>query len=110
MSNFALVNNNSGEVYNLVKADQDYIDSILENDFLTGADFSWIEFLDDNRAFIGGAYDSDLEKFIQPKPYTDWILNQITFLWESPEPEPISNINHHWYDIEGVWIANDNQT
>lgn len=35
-------------------------------------------------AGVGYTYDSDLDAFIDPKPYDSWILNRETIEWESP--------------------------
>ena len=42
-----------------------------------------------NYAGIGYTYDEDRDAFIAPKPYTSWILNETTCLWEAPVSEPI---------------------
>lgn len=41
-----------------------------------------------NHAGIGMIYDEDRDAFILPKPYTSWILNETTCLWEAPVAMP----------------------
>jgi len=109
MSNFALVNNTSKEVVNMVKADQDFIDFIVDDDTLTGTDFTWVEFTDTNRAIIGGTYNESMAKFIHPQPYHDWNLNTETLEWESPMDHPDGEVKYHWCEKDGEWVANENQ-
>lgn len=42
-----------------------------------------------NYAGIGYIYDSQRDAFISPKPYSSWVLNEQTCLWEPPVPYPI---------------------
>jgi hypothetical protein len=42
---------------------------------------------DNTKAVMGATYLNGI--FIGPKPYTSWILNEITFEWEPPIPYPI---------------------
>ena len=42
-----------------------------------------------NYAGIGYSYDSSRDAFIPPKPYTSWLLNEDTCLWDAPTPMPI---------------------
>jgi hypothetical protein len=41
-----------------------------------------------NHAGIGMTYDEDRDAFIPKKPYTSWILNEDTCLWEAPVAMP----------------------
>jgi hypothetical protein len=45
-----------------------------------------------NYAGIGYTYDSVRDAFIPPKPFSSWILNEETCLWESPIPHPFEKI------------------
>ena len=62
----------------------------------------------------GYTYDSERDAFIPPKPFTSWILNETTFLWESPTPYPTDvgtpeNPKSYWWDEETLsWIKNRN--
>jgi hypothetical protein len=62
----------------------------------------WIETYSDipNKplAAIGYFYDSDLDAFIPPKPYSKWILNTDLMIWQPPFSEP---------DNESIWFWND---
>tara|TARA_R100000687_G_C6417043_1_gene149152 strand:- start:485 stop:928 length:444 start_codon:yes stop_codon:yes gene_type:complete len=37
-----------------------------------------------NYAQIGMVYDEDNDLFLQPKPYSNWVLNTTTATWHSP--------------------------
>lgn len=39
-------------------------------------------------ASIGSIYHSQLDVFIDPKPYVSWVLNENTASWEAPIPKP----------------------
>jgi hypothetical protein len=45
-----------------------------------------------NYAGIGYTFDEERDAFIAPKPDGDWVLNEVSCLWERPadwvEPEP----------------------
>ena len=41
-----------------------------------------------NFAGIGYTYDATKDAFIPPKPFSSWILNEITCNWEAPIPMP----------------------
>ena len=41
-----------------------------------------------NYAGIGFFYDSVRDAFIPPKPYSSWVLDEETCLWNSPVPYP----------------------
>jgi len=63
-----------------------------------------------NYAGIGFTYDEDRDAFIPPKPYSSWVLNETTCLWESPIPEPtltqeqIDNNNYYrWNETNQTW-------
>ena len=56
-----------------------------------------------NYAGIGYSYDLTRDAFIAPKPYTSFILNEETCVWESPVPYPYNGKPHMWNDNQGVW-------
>jgi len=47
-----------------------------------------------NYAGIGLKYDQTRDAFIDPKPYSSWILNETTCLWESPVEKPLTYNNN----------------
>lgn len=41
-----------------------------------------------NFAGIGYTYDTALDAFVPPQPYSSWVLNPDTAQWEAPVPMP----------------------
>jgi hypothetical protein len=41
-----------------------------------------------NYAGIGYSYDSERDAFIPPKPFSSWVLNETTCLWDAPVAMP----------------------
>ena len=69
-----------------------------------------------NYAIINGTYDDIKDAFIEPKPYSSWVLDDTTCLWKAPidkpnltEEEQQQNDagSHFWYYLwdeeDGVW-------
>lgn len=50
---------------------------------------------------IGGAYNSDLQKFIDNKPYESWTLNE-NFEWEPPVER--TSIKSYWDEDTQSWL------
>jgi hypothetical protein len=63
-----------------------------------------------NHASIGMTYDEDRDAFIPKKPFSSWILNETTCLWEAPVSMPtltqeqIDNKNYYnWNETIQNW-------
>jgi hypothetical protein len=56
-----------------------------------------------NHAGIGYTYDEDRDAFIPPKPYSSWILNEDTCLWEAPVSIPQDNNIYSWNEQTKSW-------
>ena len=57
-----------------------------------------------NYAGIGYTYDEVRDAFIPPIPYSSWILNEESCLWEAPVPEPTRDMILNENDInDGGW-------
>jgi len=63
-----------------------------------------------NHASVGYTYDEDRDAFIPPKPFSSWILNETTCLWEAPVERPeltqeqIDNRNYYtWNETNQTW-------
>jgi hypothetical protein len=109
MSHFAKIEN--GIVTQVIVAEQDVIDSGL---FGTG----WIQTsyntcggqhpenrpLRKNYAGIGYTYDSARDAFIPPQPYTSWVLNEGTCLWDAPTQKPNDGKKYIWDEGSLSWI------
>jgi hypothetical protein len=65
-------------------------------------------------AGLGDTYREDLDVFISPSPYPSWTLNETTYQWEPPIPQPEltqEQIDGGYYYswVEGAYNA-DNTT
>lgn len=112
MSHFAKVEN--GIVTQVIVAEQDVIDSGM---FGTG----WVQTsyntygnkhplnrpLRGNYAGIGFTYDQINDVFYAPQPYPSWILNQTTWLWESPIPYPTDSKRYYWDEPTISWVEDN---
>jgi hypothetical protein len=59
-----------------------------------------------NFAGIGYVYDEQRDAFVPPQPYSSWILNEETCIWESPvsRPEDLDNI-YLWDEEILNWVV-----
>jgi len=57
-----------------------------------------------NYAGIGYFYDEERDAFISPKPYSSFILNEDTCLWEVPVPYPTDGERYLWNEEELEWV------
>jgi hypothetical protein len=57
-----------------------------------------------NYAANGYTYDSINDVFYAPKPYSSWVLNQSTWLWEAPIPCPADGKKYVWNETTTSWL------
>jgi hypothetical protein len=57
-----------------------------------------------NYAGIGFTYDAGRDAFIPPKPYSKWVLNETTCLWDAPTQMPNDGKMYRWDDAAGNWV------
>jgi hypothetical protein len=56
-----------------------------------------------NYAGIGYTFDAEKDAFIPPKPFSKWVLNEDTCLWEAPVAYPDNEKFYTWNDNKGEW-------
>jgi hypothetical protein len=56
-----------------------------------------------NYAGIGYTYDRVRDAFIPPQPYSSWILNEDSCLWEAPVSMPDDDKNYYWNESTQSW-------
>ena len=56
-----------------------------------------------NHASVGYTYDEDKDAFIPPKPYSSWILNETSCLWEAPVDMPDDDNRYIWNESTQTW-------
>jgi hypothetical protein len=52
----------------------------------------------------GWLYNSNLDAFTPTKPFPSWVLNEETFLWDSPVPYPADSGLYSWDEQAGAWV------
>lgn len=57
-----------------------------------------------NYAGIGYIYDSVRDAFIPQKPYSSWVLNEDTCLWDAPVSYPTDGKQYTWNEETKSWI------
>jgi len=111
MSNFAEIEN--GIVKRVVVAEQDFIDSGV-----VGNASNWVQTsyntiggvhklggvpLRKNFAGAGYTYDKNRDAFIPPQPFSSWVLNEATCLWDAPKPKPMDGKDYSWNEDILEW-------
>jgi hypothetical protein len=56
-----------------------------------------------NYASIGDIYDSVLDAFYIPQPFSSWTLDEETCMWESPVPYPDDGKIYAWDESTLGW-------
>jgi hypothetical protein len=56
-----------------------------------------------NYAGIGFQYDQTRDAFIPPKPFSSWILNEDTCLWNAPVTYPQDENRYTWNESTLTW-------
>ena len=111
MSHFATVVN--GFVAQVIVAESESLDT-----FVDSSPGEWIQTsyntygnqhpegrpLRGNFAGIGFTYDRENDVFYAPQPFQSWILNNTTWLWESPVPYPDDGKQYSWDEATTSWI------
>ena len=119
MSYFAQVIN--GFVTEVISADQDFINTKegvwVQTSYNTRGNVHYGSdgksdggvALRANYAGIGYIYDKVNDVFYAKQPYTSWILNKQTWLWEAPVPYPTDGKPYFWNESTVIWelIPND---
>lgn len=78
---------------------------------LLGAETRWVQTSYNNSfrfqyAAPGCTYRQDLDVFVTPAPFPSWVLNEETYLWESPVPMPDSDEYTYEWDEDTVnWVV-----
>lgn len=54
-------------------------------------------------AGIGDWYNSELNVFMDPKPYPSWSLDTETFFWVPPIPMPNDDLSYEWNEETTSW-------
>lgn len=97
MSYFAIIEN--GIVVNVIKADLVYVQKLgvtYKETFKTTEGVKM--------AGKGYEYNSSLDVFVSPKPYTDWTFDNTTKDWKAPTPYPTDGKEYTWSSKTNSWV------
>jgi len=99
MSNWAKVSA-TNVILNVEMTDEIWVENFVkENPDVT---FKYIkETVDTKSACVDGTYDQVNNKFIAPKPFDNWVLNE-NFDWIPPVPKPEGN--YEWNQQDSEWV------
>lgn len=97
MAHFAKIEN--GVVTQVIVAEQDFIDSGAVGDPASWIQTSYNGNIRGMFAGIGYLYIESIDKFVPPKPFPSWSLDETTGTWTAPISVP----------TEGRWIWNEEQ-
>jgi|TARA_B100001093_G_C26560743_1_gene898546 hypothetical protein len=56
-----------------------------------------------NYARKGSTYDETKDAFIAPKPYSSWVFNETTCVWEAPIEKPDNVKIYDWNEENTQW-------
>lgn len=107
MSHYAKIEN--GIVVDVIVAEQDFIDQIdgewIQTSYNTkgGKHLQGGTPLRKNYAGIGMLYDRERDAFISTQPYSSWILDEESCVWEAPIPYPTDGNFYYWDEENGEW-------
>ena len=92
-----------GLVVKVIVANDDFFETFIDDSAGT-----WIETKMDgsirkNYAGVGHTYDQGRDAFIPPQPYSSWILNEDTCLWEAPVAYPDDGNMYNWNETDQQW-------
>ena len=59
-----------------------------------------------NYAGIGYTYDTSRDAFIEPTPYSSWVLNETTCRYEAPIAYPSDGKHYGWNEATTSWVEN----
>lgn len=133
MAHFAIVNEITMEVENVVVADPEFVQTFPDRDrwIQTSRNIRGGVYYDPNTnkpvedqslifdnlgrqrknyAGIGYTYDKSRDAFIAPKPFDSWVLDEDTCLWVTPVPMPEDGKGYVWNEEIVNWekVTEDN--
>ena len=114
MAHFAEIDSNNTVLRVIVVHDNECLLDGVETESV-GAEFcrnllggTWVQTsynsnIRKNYAGVGYTYDAQRDAFIPPQPYTSWILNEQTCLWDAPTPMPTDDKKYQWDEATTTW-------
>lgn len=96
MKKFAVVNKETRIVENSVIGDNGSVIALIfeDKDIYEETEYT-------GNIFIGGIYHNN--KFMYPKPYESWIIDENKNEWIPPKPYPLDNNQYEWDETIVDW-------
>ena len=129
MAHYALINENNEVVQVITGVDENVTQVDIDGTEVGGSTEAWEAFYESrpwfaglkckrtsynktirkNYAGIGFTYDEVRDAFIPPKPFSSWIFNEETCLWETPVVFPNDGKRYTWDEETVSWkeVVND---
>jgi len=110
MSHFAKVTD--GKVTQVIVAEKEFFDTFVDSSPGTWLQTSYNTHgnqhpegrpLRGNYAGIGYTYDATNDVFYAPQPFSSWVLNNTTWLWEAPVAMPTDGKQYKWNESITNW-------
>ena len=101
MSHYAKVVDS--KVISVIVAEEDFFDSFVDDSPGTWIQTSYTGSIRKNYAAIGFTYDLTRDAFIEPQPYTSWVLNETTCKYEAPVTYPDDGKGYRWNEETTNW-------
>lgn len=101
MGIYAKVNN--GIVEKVIVANEDFFDTFVDDTAGTYIETKEDGSIRKNYAGIGFSYDATRDAFIPPQPFTSWVINETTCLWECPVAYPDDGNMYEWNETDQQW-------
>jgi hypothetical protein len=60
-----------------------------------------------NYAGMGYIYDATRDAFIPPQPFSSFVLNEETCLWDAPVSRPDDGKLYNWDEATTSWVVNE---
>lgn len=86
-------------VIKVICADQDLIDTLPGQWVPCDTDGVYPK----NYPGVGYKFDSERMAFIPPKPFSSWVLNEVSCKWEAPTASP-GSMEYAWDENTLSWI------
>jgi hypothetical protein len=117
MAHFAQLNENNIVIKVIVVHNNELLDNGSESEekgiefckSLYGNDTTWKQ-TSYNGSFrktmagVGFLYNQLRDAFLEPRPYTSWVLNNETYTWQPPIPYPDDGNLYCWDDYTNNWV------
>ncbi len=119
MAHFAEIDSNNEVLQVLAVSNDVLLDSNGTESEQQGIDFcaellggTWIQasynaVFRKNFASKGYTFDTELDAFIPPKPYSSWVLNEETYTWAAPVDYPSDGEHYFWDEASQIWVLSE---